>query len=134
MQVYLDTNSEVPLYQQIRNQVILGLAEGYLHNQDTLPPTRQLAKDFGINFHTVNKAYEMLRQEGIVRMNRKTGSVVVVDPPPDFQVLWRESVRILLAEGFVKGLTPEKIIAQCQSILADFQRSYLQGSGDKCLK
>lgn len=120
MELFLDINSDLPLYQQIRNQVILGLAEGELRNHETLPSTRQLAADFGINFHTVNKAYDMLRQEGILSVNRKTGAVVAIQSPPDFRGRWRESARIWLAEAVVKGLGKDEILAECEALMSAF--------------
>lgn len=119
--MFLDMNSEVPIYQQIRNQIILGLAQGRLRDNDTLPSTRQLAADFGINFHTVNKAYDMLRQEGVVRLNRKTGAVVSVDEtPPDYLKRWREGARVWIAEAIVKGIDKSQLIRECESIVSEF--------------
>jgi len=55
------------------------LPNGTLTEGSTLPATRALAADFGINFHTVNKAYDLLRQQGLIRLNRKTGAVVILN-------------------------------------------------------
>ncbi|QSO47635.1 GntR family transcriptional regulator [Alicyclobacillus mengziensis] len=122
MDIYLDINSEVPIYQQIRNQVVLGLAEGRLCNNESLPSTRQLAADFGINFHTVNKAYDILRQEGIIKLNRKTGAVIFIEPPPqDFVSQWRENAKVWLAEAIVKGVSKADIIRECEDIISQFE-------------
>jgi DNA-binding transcriptional regulator YhcF (GntR family) len=121
LEIYLNLNSEIPIYQQIRNQVILGIAEGRLQPDESLPSTRQLAADFGINFHTVNKGYDILRQEGIIRLNRKTGAVVSVDPTTSsFLEEWRETIRVSLAEAIVKGIPAEDILRECQTILQGF--------------
>ena len=46
---------------------------------DTLPSVRQMADHIGINMHTVNKAYSVLRQEGFVKLDRRKGAVVCLD-------------------------------------------------------
>ena len=85
----VDLASEVPIYQQIRDRIVEAIADGVLTEGSPLPATRALAADFGINFHTVNKAYDLLRQQGLIRLNRKTGAVVtstVADSP--FRAEW----------------------------------------------
>ena len=63
---FIDTLSEVPIYTQICNGIIKEIAEGNLKNGDELPSVRQLAKDFGINPMTVNKAYGIDRRVGSI--------------------------------------------------------------------
>jgi len=72
-------DSIVPVYQQIRNRIVEAIAAGELPAGSGLPSTRQLAVDLGINFHTVNKAYDLLRREGLLRIGRKAGAVVQRD-------------------------------------------------------
>ena len=75
---FIDTLSEVPIYTQICNGIIKEIAEGNLKNGDELPSVRQLAKDFGINPMTVNKAYGILKSENIIEIDRRVGSIVYV--------------------------------------------------------
>jgi GntR family transcriptional regulator len=129
MLLTLEIESEKPLYVQIRDQIIEGLATGELQNGESLPSTRQLAMDFGINFHTVNKAYDILRQEGILRLNRKTGAVVYVsEAGEEFAADWSGRLRTLLAEAFVKGMTKSELAKQCQSVIESFEEK------EKCSK
>ena len=67
MIIEIDFNSDEALYLQLRNQIILGIATSRIREGDELPSVRQLAGDIGINMHTVNKAYTVLRQEGFVK-------------------------------------------------------------------
>ena len=69
-------DSEIPIYQQIRDQIVTAIATGELTAETPLPSTRQLGADLAINFHTVNKAYDLLRREGFIRVNRKSGAVI----------------------------------------------------------
>mgnify|MGYP004529220577 FL=1 len=76
MIIRIDQSDEVPIYLQIRNQIIEGIARGELSPGDGLPSVRQLAADLGINLHTVNKAYAVLRDEGYVAMRGRKGAFV----------------------------------------------------------
>ena len=75
----IDQRSEAPLYLQIRDQVIEAIARGELAPGDALPSVRSLASDLGINLHTVNKAYAVLRDEGYVLMRGRSGAYIA-DP------------------------------------------------------
>lgn len=82
MVITVDKLSETPLYLQLRNSVIAGIAAGELRPGDALPSVRSLAEDLGINLHTVNKAYATLRDEGYVIMLGRRGAYVA-DVPAD---------------------------------------------------
>ena len=64
MLIAVDAAAAEPLYLQIRNQIVAGIATGQLEPGQSLPSVRSLASDLGINLHTVNKAYAVLRDEG----------------------------------------------------------------------
>jgi DNA-binding transcriptional regulator YhcF (GntR family) len=117
----VDLASEVPIYQQLRDQIVEAIAAGVLTEGSSLPATRTLAADFGINFHTVNKAYDLLRQEGLIRLNRKTGAVVTtaVSEPP-FPADWAARARTLLAEAVARGIPADEVLETCRSLLDSF--------------
>jgi DNA-binding transcriptional regulator YhcF (GntR family) len=128
MILVVETDGEVPLYQQLRDRVVEAIAEGSLRSGDSLPATRQLAADLGINMHTVNKAYDLLRREGLIRLGRRTGAVVIRDAgtgPPDGDLAgeWETRARTLLAEAVAKGLPRAEIERCCQAILEGFLRT-----------
>ncbi|OXM68404.1 GntR family transcriptional regulator [Amycolatopsis vastitatis] len=121
MLISLDLSGDVPIYQQLRDRIVEGIAAGTLTGGESLPSTRQLAADFGINFHTVNKAYDLLRQQGFVRLNRKSGAVVDPAAADDaFAAGWSVRARTLLAEAVAKGLPADEVLATCRALLADF--------------
>lgn len=125
VQLILDLDSEVPIYQQIRDRVVEAIADGELVEGDPLPSTRQLAGDLGINFHTVNKAYDQLRQQGVIRVNRKSGAVVRRDrgsgpPEPGFPEEWATRLRTLLAEAVVQGMAADAVVERCTTVLGTF--------------
>ena len=76
MLITIDSDSKEPLYTQIRNQVVAGIALGELAPGMQLPSVRSLASDLGINLHTVNKAYAVLRDEGYIRMKGRSGAFI----------------------------------------------------------
>jgi DNA-binding transcriptional regulator YhcF (GntR family) len=122
----LDLQSEVPIYQQIRDSVVEEIARGHARRGHPLPSIRQLAADFGVNFHTVNKAYDLLKQEGVIRVNRKSGAVVARDQqdgPPDSAYVhaWRERLFILLAEATVQGIDRQDVLVHCAELLDKFE-------------
>jgi DNA-binding transcriptional regulator YhcF (GntR family) len=133
MILLVEADSDVPLYQQLRDRVVEAIAGGELRAGDSLPPTRQLAADLGINMHTVNKAYDQLRREGFLRLARRTGAVVVRDPasgPPGDGVAaeWETRARTLLAEAVAQGLPGVEIERRCRAILDGFRTGSDVGS------
>lgn len=128
MIVVVEPDSDVPLYQQLRDRVVEAIASGELRVGDSLPATRQLAADLGINMHTVNKAYDLLRRECLIRLGRRTGAVVIRDAgtgPPEAGLAdrWEIRARTLLAEAVAQGLPEAEIQRRCQSILETFRTS-----------
>lgn len=105
----IDLTSDVPLYQQIRDQIVWGISSGQFADGEVLPSVRQLASDLGINFMTVNKAYNLLKQEGFLVTDRRQGSRVVLPETekriPD-ENYWHK-LSLLLAEGLAKSRDKE---------------------------
>jgi DNA-binding transcriptional regulator YhcF (GntR family) len=117
----IDLAADVPIYQQLRDQIVEAIAEGVLTEGSSLPATRALAADFGINFHTVIKAYDLLRQQGLIRLNRKSGAVVTATAAaPPFHSEWTAKARTLLAEAVARGIPAEEVLKTCQALLESF--------------
>ena len=108
--IKIDFQSDEALYIQLRNQIILGIATSTLREGDVLPSVRQLAENIGINMHTVNKAYSVLRQEGFVTIDRRRGAIVSLDVDK-LQALdeMQKNLRVLLAKGRCKNITRQEI-------------------------
>ena len=79
MYIEIDFNSDEAIYNQLCDQIIMGIAAARLCDGDPLPSVRQLADDIGINMHTVNKAYTVLKQEGFVKVDRRRGVIIAVN-------------------------------------------------------
>ncbi len=122
MVIRIDFGSQEALYVQLYNQIIYGIANAQLLPGETLPSVRELAEDIGINMHTVNKAYAILRQEGYLRLDRRNGAVVAVtaDKLRAMEQLKNE-MRISLAKALCRGLTDEEIHEATDEVLREFQ-------------
>ncbi len=117
MLLHLDFNSDVPIYQQIRNQIVVGIANGVLEPGQRLPTVRALAEEAGINMMTVSKAYQLLKQEGYIRTDRRSGASVV--PRPGRDGASRETVeglRLRLSELRLAGLGREQALELCAKL------------------
>jgi len=124
MLIDIDPDSESPLYQQLRDQVVRAIADGTLKPGEALASVRQLAVQFGINSATVGKGYELLRHEGLVRTSRRSGSVIARGPAdqqtPGFAAGWTDRLRTLLAEAVAHGMPEATIRETADSLLTDF--------------
>ena len=119
--IKIDFNSDEAIYMQLRNQIIMGIATSQYHEGDSLPSVRQMADIIGINMHTVNKAYAVLREEGIIMMDRRRGAVIAVDLNK-LQALedMKRQLRVVLAKGRCKQITKEEVYALVDEIFAEY--------------
>lgn len=110
MIIEIDFNSDEALYLQLRNQIIMGIATSQFREGDSLPSVRQLADTIGINMHTVNKAYTVLKQEGYVKVDRRKGAVIAIDVDRmrTLEELKRE-LQVILAKSRCKNISKEEI-------------------------
>jgi GntR family transcriptional regulator len=118
MMIKIEFESKVPIYQQLKNQIIKGIASGELKEGESMPSVRQLAKDIGINLHTVNKTYKILKNEGFLITHRRKKVMVnsrerMIDP--DFTKEIKDQLEPIIARSICKGVErPElqKIVSE----------------------
>lgn len=121
MIVTIDFNSDEAFYIQLRNQIIIGIANSQIREGDNLPSVRELADNIGINMHTVNKAYTILKQEGYVKLDRRKGAYIAVDS--DKYKAMEEMIRdlrVVLAKAACKNITCEEVHDIINKIFEDF--------------
>ena len=110
MIIKIDFESEEAIYIQLRNQIIMGIATDRIHEGDSLPSVRQLAENIGINMHTVNKAYTVLKQEGYIKLDRRRGAVIALDIDKIRSIeRLREERSVLLARSVCKNISREEV-------------------------
>ena len=108
--IEIDFNSDEAIYVQLMNQIILGIATSRLQEGDPLPSVRQLADTIGINMHTVNKAYSLLRQEGFVTIDRRRGAIIAVDENKiKAMEEMNENLIVALAKGCCRNVSREEV-------------------------
>ena len=108
--IRIDFNSDEAIYIQLRNQIILGIATAQLQEGDTLPSVRQMADCIGINMHTVNKAYSVLRQEGIIAIDRRQGAVIRIDVDKLYALEeLQQELRVILAKSVCQNISRDEI-------------------------
>ena len=110
MTIEIDFNSDEALYIQLRNQIIYGIATRQFHEGEALPSVRQLAEEIGINMHTVNKAYSLLRQEGFVTIDRRRGAIIAIDVDK-MKALeeMKQNLMVALARGYCKNISRAEV-------------------------
>ena len=123
MVIEIDFNSDEAIYMQLRNQIIMGIATSQFQEGDILPSVRQLADTIGINMHTVNKAYTVLRQEGYVKVDRRKGAMIAIDVD-HLQVIEevRKDLMVTLAKASCKNISREEVHALIDEIYDEYEK------------
>ena len=122
MFIQIDFDSSEAIYVQLQNQIIMGIAMDILHEGDTLPSVRQMADTIGINMHTVNKAYTILKQDGFIHLGRR-GAVIAIDADRVKALLkMKERLRIVLAKGYCKNISRQEVHALVDEIYDEYGR------------
>lgn len=112
MILMMDFDSETPIYMQIKNQIIKGIAKGTVENIEELPSVRALAEDIGVNMHTVNKAYNLLKDEGYIKIDRRKGAVISLnldETTGKFKEKMTEEIDYFIAECINRRITQEEL-------------------------
>ena len=114
----LDFESEIPIYIQLRNQIVVAIAHGELSQGEKLPTIRNLAEDLGINNMTVNKAYAMLKQEGFISIDRRHGAKVnpILTPDFKFKEKLEDDLTLVISEAEIRGMKKDEFMKICENI------------------
>ncbi|MDE6025964.1 MAG: GntR family transcriptional regulator [Lachnospiraceae bacterium] len=127
MIISIDFNSNEAIYMQLRNQIIMGIAQEQIRDGDSLPSVRQLADELGVNMHTVNKAYAMLRNDGYLTLDRRKGAVVCVSVDTKTRHLESMNIemRMMVAEAICKDIS----LAEMHQIITDMYKEFGENGG-----
>lgn len=125
MIIELDMNSSTPIYVQLRNQIVMEIGRGELKLGESLPTVRQLAQDIGVNTMTVNKAYQILKTEGYIKIDRRHRAIV--SDNIDMDIVFREKLEneleLLLAEAAINGMDKNDFLSMCNEIYSKMKVS-----------
>lgn len=124
MIIRIEPDSDIPIYEQLSNQIVEGIARGWIHPGDSLPSVRAFASDLGVNMHTVNKSYHQLEKKGIITIVPKSGAIISSSQDFNESTLARlkEEYMPLVAESLVAGMSHEQIQDLVSSIIKDFKK------------
>lgn len=117
MVIRVDFNSNEAIYMQLCKQIILGIASAEIKEGDNLPSVRELADDIGINMHTVNKAYSILRQEGYLKVDRRHGAIIAIEVD-DYKAQRElmEELKLSIAKAISKGIDKSDVMKMVEEI------------------
>src|SRR4051794_34807228 len=119
----LDLKSGVPVYRQIIDQVMGGIAAGTLAAGSQLPTVRQLAVDLSINPNTVIRAYRELEIRGVLETQQGTGTFVshqkVSRDVAERQRRLSQLVGEFVARAGSEGFATEELIERLQDLQTD---------------
>ena len=122
MIIEVDFNSDEAIYIQLCNQIIMGISTSVIHEGDSLPSLRRLADTIGVNKHTVNKAYSVLKREGYISLDKRRGAVISldIDKLEELQVMKRQ-LQIVLARGCCKNISRQEVHELVDEIFDDYE-------------
>ena len=118
MLIPLDFSSEQPIYMQIRNAIVTGIAEGKLQPGEKLPPIRSFAEEAGINMMTVHKAYQLLKQEGFISTDRRSGAHVSLRMGDPLCAL-EGALKQIFQKARMAGASRQEIMNLCEKLLEE---------------
>ena len=122
MIIEVDFDSDEAIYIQLCNQIIMGIATSVIREGDSLPSVRQLADTIGVNMHTVNKAYSVLKREGYISLDKRRGAVISLDVDKMEQLEeMRRELRIVLARGCCKNISRQEVHELVDEIFDDYE-------------
>lgn len=125
MLLEINTRSEIPIYQQLSEQIIMGIATGELAVGESLPTVRQLADEVGVNTMTISKSYNQLKEAGYLITDRRKGSIVTLPKPyqKDEKELLKSRLAQILAEAKVHQLKENEVNGFIKEIWSGFSES-----------
>lgn len=122
MLIQVDFDSAEAIYIQLCNQIIMGIATSVIREGDSLPSVRQMADMIGVNMHTVNKAYSVLKREGYISLDKRRGAVIALDIDKLEQLEeMRRQLRIVLARGCCKNVSREEVHELVDEIFDEYR-------------
>jgi GntR family transcriptional regulator len=126
MNVEIDFRSDIPITNQIVEQIQAQIAAGLLQPGDQLPTVRTLALELRVNFNTVARAYRILDEAGIISTQQGRGTYILEQPPPETSKRLRHEAFTALTQRYLTeaerlGYNHEQCLQILQEMLAELQ-------------
>lgn len=126
----LDMTNSTPIYLQLRNEIVMGIGRGELSRGEGLPTVRQMAEDIGVNMMTVNKSYNILKNEGYIEIDRRHGAKVnpTLDMSKEFKSKVEQDLELIIAESGLRGIEHKEFMKMCEDIFKNMNGLKIVGS------
>ena len=127
MRIDLDFSSDKPIYEQLYEAIIKAMATGELTAQESLPSVRALAEEIGINLHTVNKTYNLLKDENYITIDRRKGAIVnslPITTSTTHQASLDEALGVLTAKAHLMGIDEEAFYKLCHQHFVAYKEDF----------
>ena len=113
MIIRIDELSDVPIYLQLRNQIVMGISSGELKAGEKLPTVRDLALEMGINTMTVSKAYQLLKTEGYIMTDRKNGARIRTEIKKEAYIsdANKTELKRIVSEARISGVEKQELLS-----------------------
>ncbi|MEI8199365.1 MAG: GntR family transcriptional regulator [Eubacteriales bacterium] len=124
MLLSVDFENEMPIYMQIYEQIVLAISNGNLVPGEALPSVRSLSADIGVNIHTVNKSYAILRDEGYLKMSHRSGATVSMTMPDKSLIIpsIEDRLRQLSAQAAAHGIGQQEFVRMAENAFIEASR------------
>lgn len=119
MLIVIDFESEEPIYQQLKNSIMKGILTNELKEGESLPSVREMASDIGVNMHTVNKTYNLLKEDGLINIDRRKGAIVSKDKPKpteEYKAKLKSNLDNIIVESSLRGINEEEFLDICKEL------------------
>lgn len=109
MLVRVDPTRDVPIFDQVARSIRADMVAGTIRSGDKLAPAREVAAGLDVNLHTVLRAYQLLRDEGLVDMRRGRGAVAT--PAAEALSQLHSEILALSQKALALGMSPDSLAA-----------------------
>lgn len=120
MYFQIDPKKNIPLYEQVIQQVKELCARGLLKPNEKLPSVRELSSQMVINPNTVSKAYQELERQGVIITVRGRGTFISEEIVPSYDPKrgekLQESLKEIIIDSYHAGFTKEQVMKWTEEI------------------
>lgn len=125
MFIEIEPDSAIPIYLQLAQQIMEGIAREELAPETPLPSVRAFAADLSMNMHTVNKAYHYLEEKKMIEIIPKKGVFIHKDAvrsaTAEEKIRMEEELRPILAEALCLQISREELAAMIEKIVREIR-------------
>lgn len=119
--LHIDRQSRVPVFEQIKNELMTLISLGVLTPHSKLPSIRQIAAETGVNINTVKKAFSELETHGVIYSVPGTGSFVSADALADENLRRTafQEVATAVTAAKAKGIVLDEVLATVRKLYTE---------------